>query len=243
MQRLSAWERTLSGMVIQGAHRSMSNMETRRAAVAADSLAYRERRQAILEAAGRVFHLKGYAATKLADVALESGIDRATLYYYVSSKWDLFRDVVSEAVEQNVIDAETLAKQDAPASEKLCRLIEMLMTSFGRSFPAIYVFVQEELHKLERSPGESSDKWLAKSQQWKSRYFTAVKRIVAQGMAAGEFSTTLTPGLVANSLIGMLNSSYLWYEPKGKMSAASIGAGIAEMMLKGLQPARGSKRS
>jgi AcrR family transcriptional regulator len=224
----------------------MSNMKLRRAAAAAaseDSLVYRERRQAILEAAGRIFHLKGYAATKLADIALESGIDRATLYYYVSSKWDLFRDVVSEAVEQNVIDAELLAKQDAPAPEKLSRLIEMLMTSFGRSFPAIYVFVQEDLHKLERSPGENSDQWLAKSQQWKTRYFAAVKRIVAQGMAAGEFSTTLTPGLVANSVIGMLNSSYLWFEPKGKMSAASIGAGIAKMMLKGLQPVRSSKRN
>jgi AcrR family transcriptional regulator len=220
-------------------------MKLRRAAAAAaaeDSLAYRERRQAILEAAGRVFHLKGYAATKLADVAIESGVDRATLYYYVSSKWDLFRDVVSEAVEQNVIDAEMLARQDAPAPEKLARLIEMLMTSFGRSFPAIYVFVQEDLHKLERSPGESSDQWLAKSQQWKIRYFTAVKRIIAQGMAAGHFSTDLTPGLVANSVIGMLNSSYLWYEPKGKMSAASIGAGISKMILSGLQPPRISKR-
>jgi TetR/AcrR family transcriptional regulator, cholesterol catabolism regulator len=225
----------------------MSNMKLRRAAAAAaaeDSLVYRERRQAILEAAGRVFHLKGYAATKLADVAVESGVDRATLYYYVSSKWDLFRDVVSEAVEQNVVDAEALAKQDAPASEKLSQLIEMLMTSFGRSFPAIYVFVQEDLHKLERSPGESSDDWLAKSQQWKTRYFAAVKRIVAQGIAAEEFSTRLTPGLVANSLIGMLNSSYLWFEPKGKMSAASIGAGIADMVLQGLQPKRsGSKRA
>ena len=117
------------------------------------------------------------------------------------------------------------------------------MTSFGRSFPAIYVFVQEDLHKLERSPGESSDNWLAKSQQWKTRYFTAVKRIVAQGIAAEEFSTTLSPGLVANSLIGMLNSSYLWFEPKGKMSAASIGAGIADMVLQGLQTKRGSKRA
>jgi hypothetical protein len=83
---------------------------------------------------------------------------------------------------------------------------------------------------------------LAKSQQWKTRYFTAVKRIVAQGIAAEEFSTTLTPGLVANSLIGMLNSSYLWFEPKGKMSASNIGAGIAEMVLHGLQPRGRSKR-
>jgi AcrR family transcriptional regulator len=218
----------------------MSNLKLRRAAAAAaaeDSLAYQERREAIVAAAGRVFHSKGYAATKLADVALESGVDRATLYYYVSSKWDLFRDVVSEAIEQNVIDAEALVRRDLTASEKLSELIEMLMTSFGRSFPAIYVFVQEDMHKIEPPGGESSA-WFATSQRWNTRYFTAVKRIIAQGMTSGEFSTALTPGLVASSLIGMLNSSYLWYKPNGKISAASIGTGLAKLILNGLKPSK-----
>lgn len=55
-----------------------------------------DRRQTILEAALRLFAEKGYNATTNADIAREAGITAAALYYYFSSKEELFRAVVSE---------------------------------------------------------------------------------------------------------------------------------------------------
>jgi len=111
----------------------MSSIGSRRAAAAAaasDSPAYQERRDAIRAAAGRVFHRKGFAATKLNDVAEEAGMDRASLYYYVGSKEQLFREVVSDAASANIVEAERIAASEATARVKLARLIESLMTSF-----------------------------------------------------------------------------------------------------------------
>ena len=77
--------------------RNMSEIAKRRAAAAAsaeNNPAYREKQEAIRRAAGKVFHQRGFHATKLNDVAESAGVDRASLYYYVGSKEQLFRDVV-----------------------------------------------------------------------------------------------------------------------------------------------------
>lgn len=217
----------------------MSRIGRRRAAAAAaDSPGYAERQQSIRKAAGEVFRTKGFQATKLSDVAEKAGIDRASLYYYVGSKEELFRDVVSDAVKANIADAESVVALDLPADQKLARLIELLMESFERHYPYLYVFVQEDYSKLSNDTNGVSDSWGATVKDWNKRYFDLVKRVVADGIAAGELRTPLPAGVVANCVIGMVNSSHAWFQPQGLMDAAEIGTGMAQMLLDGLRPAK-----
>ena len=221
----------------------MSSIGSRRAAAAAtaaDSPAYQERRDAIRAAAGRVFHRQGFAATKLTDVAEEAGMDRASLYYYVGSKEQLFREVVSDAASANIAEAERIAASEAPARMKLARLIESLMTSFERHFPYLYVLVQEDFQKLNHRPEQADNEWMVVLRDWNQRYVNAVKSVVAEGLRSGEFRSSLPPGIIANALIGMMDSSHMWFRPNGMMDASEIGAGMADMLLDGLAASRSS---
>ena len=95
-----------------------SQIGRRRAAAAAEgSELYLHRRKEILAAAAQVFKRKGYRGTALSDVAGEIDIDRATLYYYVKSKEDLFADVVGAAVEENTLAAERIRDSDSSAPQ------------------------------------------------------------------------------------------------------------------------------
>jgi TetR/AcrR family transcriptional regulator, cholesterol catabolism regulator len=213
----------------------MSNIRARRVAAAAtDNPVYLERQKAIREAAGEVFREKGFHATKLGDVADRVGMDRASLYYYIGSKDDLFRDVVSGAVAANVADAEEISAMDVSASEKILRLIGLLMQSFERHYPYLYVFVQEDLSKLSKDSGTRPDRW-DKTLRQSERYFAIVRSIVSRGFDDGELSSKLPPSVVANSIIGMLNSTRLWFHPGGVLSAEEIGKGLAELVLDGLR--------
>jgi TetR/AcrR family transcriptional regulator, cholesterol catabolism regulator len=215
----------------------MSSIGSRRAAAAAaaaDIPAYQERRDAIRAAAGRVFHRQGFAATKLTDVAEEAGMDRASLYYYVGSKEQLFREVVSDAALANIVEAERIAETEAPARERLARLIASLMTSFERHFPYLYVLVQEDFQKLNHHADETDSEWMTVLRDWNDRYVNAVKSVVSQGLRSGELRSSLPPGIIANALIGMVDSSHMWFRPNGMMDAAEIGAGMADMLLDGL---------
>ena len=71
----------------------------RRAAARGEGrIAYAERRQEIVEAAARLFKTHGFRGTSIGQIADAMGTDRATLYYYVGSKEELFDEVVSDVV-------------------------------------------------------------------------------------------------------------------------------------------------
>lgn len=56
----------------------------------------------ITAAALRLFHERGFAATKLDDVAAAAGVTKGTLYLYFPSKEALFKAVVQESVIPNI---------------------------------------------------------------------------------------------------------------------------------------------
>ncbi|MBV6539814.1 TetR/AcrR family transcriptional regulator, partial [Ursidibacter maritimus] len=64
------------------------------------------RPQELLAAALVLFVERGYAATRLDDVATRAGVSKGTLYLYFASKEDLFRAVVRENLVPVLDEAE-----------------------------------------------------------------------------------------------------------------------------------------
>jgi len=58
----------------------------------------RQTREAILEAAAELMHLKGYQATSLDDVLRESGVGKGNFYYHFKSKEDLGYAILDQAI-------------------------------------------------------------------------------------------------------------------------------------------------
>jgi AcrR family transcriptional regulator len=56
----------------------------------------------ILEAATRLFALKGFHGTSIRDVAKDAGISIATLYYYAENKDSLYRQVFEEVYREEL---------------------------------------------------------------------------------------------------------------------------------------------
>lgn len=215
-----------------------SGMGKRRAAAQADGgAAYQERRHAILRSAASVFKQRGLQGASLGEIAEAVGTDRATLYYYVGSRQELFDVVVSEAVEANVAQAEAIRAQDAPAPEKLRMLATSLMTSYAENYPFPYVYIQEDLTRLGHANGN------AKAHEMNHRYDAAVIGIVQDGLDDGSLSSTASARTIAFGLIGMLNWTHRWFNPSTPgPDAVAIGSAFADMVLDGLQTTRISRR-
>ncbi len=62
-----------------------------------------EKKANIIGAAILVFAQKGYAATRIIDVAREAGIGKGTIYEYFSSKEDLFFSVFQQVMQETEI--------------------------------------------------------------------------------------------------------------------------------------------
>jgi AcrR family transcriptional regulator len=191
---------------------------------------YQDRRKEIFHKAASIFLSKGYEATTIKDIAVSLGMDRATLYYYVGSKKELFQQVVRESAQININAIESLAKAKIPAVEKLHLAFIGLMESYRNSFPYLHVFLQENFQTFSNEP----DSWGKETIDWSDRYYKAMRKILESGVKDGEFSLPLPIGLSTMAVIGAINWAHRWYRPGGQLEADQIGEGFANIILNGI---------
>ncbi len=79
----------------------------------------KDKRQMILDIATRIFLRYGYAKTSLDEIASEAKIAKGTIYYYFSSKDELFVNVVSEQSKELINDIEQKLNTKQGFEEKL----------------------------------------------------------------------------------------------------------------------------
>src|SRR5438046_9592661 len=78
----------------------------------------------IVAAALEVFGERGFAATKLADVARHAGVTKGTVYLYFESKEALFKAVVRDTIVPVIARADALAQWvTASAGELVGQLV------------------------------------------------------------------------------------------------------------------------
>ena len=81
------------------------------------------RPQELLDAALELFVEKGYAATRLEDVAARAGVSKGTLYLYFDGKQALFKAVVQEGVVPLIEEGEALIQSWQGPAPDLLRII------------------------------------------------------------------------------------------------------------------------
>ena len=76
-------------------------------------------REAILDAAERVFGDDGYEATKVQRIAAEAGVSLTTLYGVLDSKWEIYRAVHRRRIAEVMRLVQGVIRDDMPVLEQL----------------------------------------------------------------------------------------------------------------------------
>ena len=158
----------------------------------------------LLAAALDLFVERGYAATRLDDVAARAGVSKGTLYLYFENKQDLFEAVVRDAIVARIRELEDECGSLAGSSADTVRLyFERWWTLYG-STPSAAI--------LKLLIGE------ANNFPHIARFFRAeviepnaalLARIVAKGVAAGEFESH-DPAMTARLWLAPLVLKSIW---------------------------------
>lgn len=208
--------------------------QRRTAALANSDPEYLQRRADLVKAAAAIFRSKGFRGTRLKDVAEAIGLDRATVYYYISGKDELFQIIIAEGVQHMVDEAEKLVTLDDTADRRIGLLIDTMMRGYEEHYPFLYVYVQEDMAKLS-----DAGAWSKQMKVLGRRFDKAVRSIVEQGIAEGSIAAKPDEAaLVANAVIGMCNWTHRWFKPKSPGDAAAIASVFSKLVLKGLTPRR-----
>ncbi len=181
----------------------------------------------ILEAAGNVFHEKGYQAARIEDIAARVGILKGSLYYYIESKEDLLfalSDSAHSSGLETIAEPPELAGADAPT--RLGEFVERWAVVLDANPP--YAAVAER--DVGRLRGDRYEHVMAKRNQLHG----FVRSLIEQGIAEGSFDPSNDPGVATNALFEMMNGTRHWFRPDGRKSTHDIGEWYRTFILKGL---------
>lgn len=209
-----------------------SGIGRRRAAAQGENrTAYRERRQEIITVAADLFKARGFRGTSIGQIAEALDTDRATLYYYIGSKEELFDEVVTDAVRANVDVALAIKDGEGSAPDKLRRLVTSLMESYAAHYPFLYVYIQENLGHV----GGTRADWSREMRGLNKAYEDAVVAIIQSGIDEGTIRPIAEAWVMAYGLIGMFGWTNRWFNPAtSPVDAATIGAAYADILLQGM---------
>jgi AcrR family transcriptional regulator len=169
-----------------------------------------ERWEQILQVAGRLFSHRGYLGTSLEDIAVRIGIQKASLYHYISSKEDLLYVLERRAHELGSSVIQILESGDAAgpgrmsAEDQLAEFIFLwidLVSARPENYGSLGTHVLSYLSPARRNEllalRDETQAWLM--------------AVLQRGMYACLFEPTLDPSIVANTLLTLLHNSAWLY--------------------------------
>ena len=181
----------------------------------------RSKREEILLTATRYFGENGYEATKLADVAAAVGIGSTALYHYFESKLHCLYVIMADALGlfRSEFDREMSAHDDY-----LDALLGVLRGSYDLSEQDVLrnrVLVAEQgmVGVPRTSPREEEARTLARARIRDVEFAWAT--FLVRGMEQGILPEA-DPRLMTRALLGLYNSIWHWYRPRGSVSLDEV---------------------
>ncbi|MGH9090071.1 MAG: TetR/AcrR family transcriptional regulator [Acidimicrobiales bacterium] len=184
------------------------------------------RRQAIVDTSASVFARQGYHATGINELCDANDLGKGALYHYIGSKEELLAAIHDRVMDEVMAGADRVAEAGGPPPVRLSRLGEELLDVIHRYPDHVWVF----LHEFPALTGERAAAFRDRRRGYERR----VEDVLRDGIATGDFRD-LDPWLAARAWLGMINYTYLWLRPEGRMTARDVAKPFAEIFLRGVE--------
>ena len=193
---------------------------------AASAIREGSRKAEIVTAAARLFSERGYHGTSIQHVADALGLQKGSLYTHIGSKEDLLFAVVNEGADRFIERGLKAVELEAFAAVRLRRLLVSHIETAIEHLDAATVFLNEWRYL--------SDHRRERIQMKRDLYENMVRRIIDDGIKAGEFRDDANVRFAARLVLSAGNWTYAWFKPGGELGPTEIGERFADLLIRGL---------
>ena len=172
------------------------------------------RPEQILEAACRAIQQRGFAGTRISDVAREAGVSTGTVHYYFEVRDEVLVGALKWASGQLFARRDELAARALSEQERLAQLLELSVPVPGPRRGEYVLWIELWVRALHEPSMLPECETL--SRRWREYFFDTVRR----GTDAGEFTPVAAPDTVADRLIAFVDGlgfellqGYSWTSP------------------------------
>lgn len=186
-------------------------------------------RQRILDAAAIAFRERGFAATRLSDIAERADLQTPSLYYHFGSKEELIEEVLALGVKRTWNHVKRRVAEVDP-DDHLGRLraaieghVEMVLQTGNYSAANLRLYGQMPPEIRRR---------LQRTQRQVGRYWAG---LLEDAAAAGAIRSDINLSATRMLILGALNWAVEWYQPNG-LSPEELAELATTLVLDGIVP-------
>ena len=154
------------------------------------------RKKRIILGALKVFNNHGIEKTTMDEIAHESGFGKATLYYYFSSKDDIFVEIMEYGWKMLWEGIETKIIQEVGPRKKFMGIVKK-MGQTVTSNKVLYGFLFTAPNYIQESQKQS---W----KTYQERLYAILQSIIEEGIKKKEF-VDMNPGLLMKAIGGLFH--------------------------------------
>lgn len=185
-------------------------------------------RERILDAAAKTFREKGYAATRLADIAAAADTQAGSLYYHFDSRNQLLDEVLERGIARVFEAVRERVERLGPDASGRDRLLVAIEAHLG------FVLKHDDYASANIRLFGQTPAAIKRRHIRKHRVYAAYwKDLLESAQAAGEIRKDADLSLARLSLFGMMNWSLEWYRP-GRLGIDALARNMCEMLLDGI---------
>jgi AcrR family transcriptional regulator len=186
---------------------------------------YELNRERVVAVAADLFARHGYHGTGIAELAKAVGLGRGALYHYIGSKEALLYAISRTQVDRMNAQAEAVLRAGLPPEELLREMARGLLRNIADHRSEWAVFFRD----YSALSGERRDHVIAARERYEGYWRQALDR----GVEAGVLRPT--PALLVKGILGMLNYTYLWFEPDGALTPEELADEYIDTLLRGIR--------
>ena len=187
------------------------------------------RREALIQAAARLFNRHGYQGTNVRDIASGTGMRSGSPFYHFASKQDLLFEATMQGLGPALAELEAIW---AGKGSALSRFRAMVRTHLGQLLgtdPDMAAMVVSEWRWLE---GEQRSQVIALRDRFEALWQGVLKALAAEGRIARADRTTRL------FFLGALHGVPQWYRDQGRLSIEQVAEALAGFVLCSPAPQR-----
>ena len=165
-------------------------------------------RERILDAAAHVLSRKGYAGTRLADVAEQAEVQAPAIYYYYSSREDLIEAVMHAGIAHMREHVEKVL-EELPSTDPLDRILAAVEAHLRFELE-----ISDYTSAAVRNQGQVPAELRVRYDEEREKYGAMWAGMMDEALAKKTLRKSLDPRLAQGLVLGAINWTPEWWDPQ-----------------------------
>ncbi|BDS11710.1 TetR/AcrR family transcriptional regulator [Aureispira anguillae] len=189
----------------------------------------KRKKEAIYEAAARLFREKGYKAASMRDLAERVDLKVSSLYSHIGSKEELLQKICFDNAHLFINGMDVIERMEGSTIDKIKAIIALHVDIAITNPTSVTVFNDEWKHLTNDNYESNLNQFLKLRKDYESRF----QQIIIHGIKNKELKD-IDSNVALYTILTSVRWLHYWYKPSRKVSPDLLKTQIATLLLEGL---------